>query len=1128
MVLPIDPSNIPINPTTGHANPAGLVKDVFTTQTNYRIPDVPPPPISTPNLTVPENISMVDYSLMVNTALSRMKKMLYYGNQVDELITTRFYSANLANVTSFFSVSVSIVNDIYQRELANANYLTYLQGLNDNVPVMNAAIEAYTPGLTDEEQNIQTINDAISTFLNNPVSQPTVDTLNAAVAVFNAYASVRNVDIQNYNNEVNAYNANVAVINSAIQTFNLLFIGEGVLRPLPLLPTAVLRDPLPTLPDANLVDPYQPTEVPFQPFEPFLNTVILELPSVVGIPAEINPPASSFPEINGFFTNLNTSISTYNSSVGDPITPSPGTENSAIQDLNAAISAYNADPTQATLDALVAANTAYSAAIASMDANINSLNAEVDAFNTGTGPNTLGGLNDEINAINVARAFYGLPSIPNYSEKPHRTLMPAPLTLNPTFGQNPVFFNLLPTRINYSTVPEMSQIEIDAVYVLSLGETETFVIKQIVSVILSRLVGIRSVEKLLKNIENFAQIQREDLDLDRQLANAYSPLPDTSIGSIGSVSLAAMSIGLSSVLFEQLLSTMIFRSMLSLFQLPYSESVMNALRGILLETVSKAALLAAPSTSLTFRGKIPPPTLEDLHKTVSTPVAPVFALNFIDQIRNLVGSGAVPTLVRGTFGGRVSGEKLDYLSTAFNIALLNTTLSLLGRVFGTRIIPAILSQAPSIVPFISPISFGEAMGENRSAIRSKIVSGLQGLTGSSTSLANQIMNQLTNPSYTPVQFFNQLKFLLNKATGQKNLPALHSLAFEATAYIFDQLPSAITNRGILGTTIDASVIQQGGLGQALLEARASQLAGEAPNPNEMNLILSGVKADLIRKNAIRDSIIKQNALAFRERQDAIRRDLINSQAIAQAEADQGNTVGSVRDSIRSSQQTAEDVDRFDLANRAVEALIQNDLVKRAALKYDLLQGELAQRRLIDESSTNRVLELQREFGRQAVASATDALGAALQNVFNLSSAEANAIAQSVNLAPTNNIPALGNSQAPDALRGALFQLLKDRLVQHDVETAHILFGLLQDRVVQLIHLIEDNVKKVAALNDVKLNRVMTERFRDLFKEQDDLAKFVENRLLAPAYSLVYCTNASPMYAKPEEHKNYVANVDIHI
>lgn len=1967
MVLPIDPNSIPINPTTGLAQVNNSFrKDVMTGVTNYAIPDLPPDVVFIPTLVPPKVTSMLTFSLVIDKAKDNAKDMNYYGRQVDELITKRFYGANAANVFSPFITSVTTVNTIYDAEVSNPNYLTYLQGLNTDVPAINSAIQTYTAGLSEEQLQIQTINDAITTFVSNPVTSATVATLNAAINTYNTYAALRQVDIQNYNNAVNTYNADITNVNSAINAFNVTFSGQGALVPLPTLPTATLRNSIPlNLPPAdessslatdlgnalgisisgaispyvaytyindqvntqtinapdfggnvtvnaaiaalntqnaaeqqavndlntailnfndpsnanygnsvvlqaaidtynntvstngfdtnianfnsevvnnfnstlgatinngiNVINSYIPPnllqyspitlsavssmptapsgtyipgqvfpvavpslypsvsliqtpQIDRQTFAPFVDSsnqvltdssgnIMLELPSVDGIPPVVNPDASYFTGINSFFTTLNNDISTYNTTVGDSLSPSPGTENAVIQTLNTAISTYNAAPNQSNLDALIAANNAYAAAIVPINAAINSLNAEVTAFNNGTGPNTLGGLNSEINSINQSRTFYGLPTIPTYTALPLRALMPSALTLNANLSQNPQFITSLPTRSTFTAVPDMSEIEIDAVYVLGLastvnfslsdalyqtyeevqsasfttyvdklkntssptgyvdvnqydqaistysssattpipvgmsasdypavavsgsnilvdsatqqavtqdllakinsspmtltdtditqynnyaalvnatsvqsmnaaidtfnaaigvadpqnpvtvpnpddpsttittdypegtlnfyasvynqdfggtgfytsltivnaiphvtdmpgglpslsaynvtingtpvnfyqaisqlnqdigtqpvgggitvndlnslingyntsgvigsptstdvntengainvlntaisstftsnvsstdyssaltqlqssidaynntqipplnstistlngqindfntnslsgvntyaqsslnaintaiendlpqnsfslltslsglsnvaslpdytvstnsgvipgtltpvpgnigtqstfqfamslpdrtasapstiplyfttigatsdlvnlkntvydplitaiqnynqelntgngvdfenstisalntaitafnngqitsadlkaavntyvqavstnatnansnitalntaiiawqnamssantsltywgfppienvfnvptrslmpsppmpspdsssdyqvpvqaltpttaqpfpstsvtvtnpntgepitiqinyelnevnyqllGVTELVTINQLVSVLLT-FAGIRRVASLLVNIERFVELQNQLRGPQGSLPNAYiepTTTPNPTIGALGSVALATMTIGLTTQFFSELLNTVMFRELLTLFQLPYSSSILKDFQNSVLNLIFGASLLAAPPTMAALAGRIPPPLAKGLLSAGSTPIGPVFALHFIDQIRSLVGAGVVPTLIQGTFGGRVSGEKLDTLSTAFNLALLNVVLSVLSRVFGADVIPAILRQVPSIAAFgiagrapdfLSPLTFDEVLRGNMEAVKSRIVKGLQGLIQSGvvqmnpnsvgSVVQNGVINQLTELFYTPGQFADALNFLLNRATGQNEIRALRQLAFEAAAYVADQLPSETVNAGILGHSIDIGVIQQGGLRDAL----TSSIVGASSTSSQINTIVNGVMADLINRNAIQDSIIKANAIAFQLQQDAIRRELINSQTIAQAQLNQDNTLASVRDSVLANSDTQQAIDQFDLANATVQQLLQNDLVNRAAVNYDILHRELIQRGIVDEYATNEVVALQREYQRQQrigglyrEADANAAMVQALQNTFNLSNVQAGEIAKSV-ISPPPNIPSVGNSNAANAMQWLLDQLIIDRLKDYDVKRQNVLFGELKKRIIEdhnsFLNLMEQQVKKVVALNNDKLNRIMTDRFRQLFKNESNLGYFVDHRLLSPAYSLIYSANAGPMYSKPEHNTNFVNSIDIHI
>jgi len=1973
MVLPVDPNSIPINATTGLADVNNSMrKDMFIGVTNNSIPDAPPSMIYAPVLVAPTSYSMLDYSLIVNSAISNAIDMDFYGRQVDELITKRFYGANAANVFSAFITSVNTVNTIYNAQISDPHYLTYLQGLNTNVPAINNAIQTYLAGLTLEEQQIQTINDAIATFENNPVTPLTIATLNTAIASYNAYASIRELDIQNYNAAVNTYNANIATVNTAVNIFNITFNDQGALVPLPLIPTAVLRNSLPlNLPVAdesatlaadlgaalgiiiggslspyvaytyinseittqtinapnfggavtvnsaiaalnsqtparqqavndlntaianfndisnvnygdsavlqvaidvynftvssgnldtditnfnsevvnnfnatlgatinngiNVINSYIPPSllqysqiilptlaamptapsglylpgavfplavpelyqsVPIiqtpqlteQTFAPFLNSnnevltdssqnIMLTLPSVDGIPPVINPSTGDFSQINSHFINLNNSITAYNLTVGTITNPAVGTENGLIQDLNNAISNYNTTPTQVNLDALIAANNLYIAASVPINAAITVLNDEVDTFNTGLGPNTLASLNSEINLINEARNFYGLPSIPNYYPLPSRAMMPSALSLQPNLNLNPSSFGLLPTRSEFSTVPDMLGIEIDAVFVLGLASTVNFSLsdmlyqtyEQVESVsfnayvdklknslsplgyvdvdqfdlavtdynttaltpipgsmsavdfppgtvsglnvmvdsttqqsvtqnllslinstpmtltdteitqynnyaalvnstsvqtmnnaidtfnaavgvadpqnpvtvpnpddptvnittdyppgtlnfyasinnqnfsdqafygplsivdnlspviempgglpslaafnviidgvpvnfyeaisqlnqamgpqptggaltaddinnlinayntsgvigstlsmdvntengainvlntsidttfstntsadyfnaltqlqlsidaynlthipplnstitslntniddfnanslaglnafaqpnlnainvviennfplnsfvllspttgienvsllpeysvsansgvvpgtlspvpgniglqpslqfsmdlpdrtlsgpqaiptyfstlgpasdlvnlkntvydpliamiqdynqqitsptnginfenslidtlnisitafndglitsvdlknavdtyvkavstnatnandniatlnaaianwdteldnanssltfwgfspiqnvfripergvmptppmpvpdsssnylqpvtlvstttpqtfpsasatvinpntgapitiqvhlelnqvnyqllgvtelstlirIVSILLGFANVQKvasLIVNIEKFVELQNNLRGPRGEFANAYiepTGVPNQSVGILGSIALTTMAIGLPSHLFSELLNTNIFKSILALYNLPNSPSVLRGLENVLMNLVFKAALLAAPSTMSILSGRIPPPTSAGLISGASTPVGPAFALHFIDQIRSLIGSGAIPTLIKGTFGGRVSGQKLDNLSAAFNIGLLNVTLSVLARVFGTGVIPAILIHVPTIAAFgvagrapdfLSPLTFDNVLRGNMDAVKKRLIKGLRGLIqagvvhmspGNLGSLVqNSVVDQLTNIFLTPGQFQDTLNFLLMKATGQKQIRQLRQLAFDSAAFVADQLASVTANEGILGHSIDLGVLQQGGLKDAL--------AAAAPNSPQINLIASGVMADLIKKNSIKDSIIKSNALAFQLHQNAIRRDLINHQTISQAKLDQQNSLGSVRDSIladKEAQDALEQqaIDRYGLADRVVEQLIQNDIIKRASINYDTIKRELVKREIIDDYATNEVVAFQREFERQQrigtltnQADAGAAMIQALQNVFNIDGQQANAIAQNVQLLYTqiaaSDILGVGNGLEADKLRSILYQLLKDRLVAYDVKLESVLFGALKQRIIEdhnsFVNLMEDQVNLIVSMNNQKLNRIIHERFNAQFINRVNFGKFVENRLLAPAYSLIYSTDSGPMYAKPEHNTNFVNSIDIHI
>ncbi len=370
----------------------------------------------------------------------------------------------------------------------------------------NAAINNYNLNAVPLEQAaVNSLNTAIAAFgnPNNPAYGNSA-LLNAAVSTYNSSVPALNNIINDFNTEaVGGFNTTIGSrLNSGIAAINSLLPTEiqydqTILTPVPLMPafsqSSVLLKaitPYPTIAQyeaphikgrgfhpVQLPDDFDIDDIP-PGYDPILNpdgTIsINQFLPVTDIPTD--PPASvpdPYADINSFFTGLNSSIATYNTSVGDPTSPASGTENAAIATLNSAIATWNSQTTHSSQDLidLQDAITFYINEAAILDDAINGVNAQVNIFNTDTSAppaQNLANLNQQIGLNNLTRQYYNLEPIPTYGAKALRNLMPSAPVIPP--GADPTTlstFSLLPKRIDYSTVPQMTQVTVEAFYLFN-------------------------------------------------------------------------------------------------------------------------------------------------------------------------------------------------------------------------------------------------------------------------------------------------------------------------------------------------------------------------------------------------------------------------------------------------------------------------------------------------------------------------------------------------------------------------------------------------------------------------------------------------------------------------------------
>ncbi|MEC7839757.1 MAG: hypothetical protein VX777_06935 [Chlamydiota bacterium] len=479
MVLPIDPTNLPLDPG-GHPQVCNDDTKGPPAGTLQSFPGQAPQETYAPVLFAPNEISIRSYSLIVNNSVNRLREMLFYGEIVDEIITKRFYGANVASARSPLRCSCEIVDRVFDAQISDPNYISFINdGLNSAVVDMTNAIETNILGAGNadidlEVQNVNDLNQDIQTFaaIPNPTATD-IANLNATITAFNAYAAARNADINAYNLAVDQYNLLVGeptigvggavtyppgTINESIQIFNEKYKGTGVFAPLTFLPTLSQRDLLPSaLPpaDLNLAMTSQ--------IDADLTIVVTGTLSPYNAFTALNDELTTTPLVAPTFGGnvlVNDGINYYNANIvldpatgGVPVSP---TEQEAISTLNAAIDAFNT-PGNALFGDTAALNTAiadYQTAI-SVSPNLNSLitefNEEIigvvssptEGFN-----NTLGvGINDaigEINALFPAELQYETVTLTE------RDLMPAA----------PVTASNIDQRVTYNTLDSFVALQI--------------------------------------------------------------------------------------------------------------------------------------------------------------------------------------------------------------------------------------------------------------------------------------------------------------------------------------------------------------------------------------------------------------------------------------------------------------------------------------------------------------------------------------------------------------------------------------------------------------------------------------------------------------------------------------------
>lgn len=495
MSLPIDPSHIPIDPFTGQPEslasfmqrPSGVIPrglfsvvgaDIGALRYNFS----------------GNNQVTYDEYIMACAAENDNNTTTQWQNLItSQEVTRTFYLANSLNVFSPFRRLSSVIQDIFDTQINDPNYISYVNnGIKGIVANVNSArsqfilqtVDSAPPGyvgvwngVTEEAYRVNQVNNAINAYLANP-SASLLATLNAVIASYNSYSVARNALIASYNASVNNYNSQVASINTSIDTFNATYQSAAAIAPIPHLETTLPQ--YASLGTGLALAPPAPSPLADGQYAAGGLAALQALPfaDVSDIPSIGQPPdysdSAPFSVINSYFAALNSEIASYNTlQVGTNLnsnSPTFGPENMAINNLNAAIVAWNAsNQTQTELDTLNNATAAYNAVLASLNAQIEAINVLAEAFNTGASGQTLQGLNDEINRQNIIRATYGLTPIPLYNPLPLRESMPVnPVNANLTLTSAPkTVLPLSSPREAYATVPLMTQNTIDDNYIIS-------------------------------------------------------------------------------------------------------------------------------------------------------------------------------------------------------------------------------------------------------------------------------------------------------------------------------------------------------------------------------------------------------------------------------------------------------------------------------------------------------------------------------------------------------------------------------------------------------------------------------------------------------------------------------------
>lgn len=377
------------------------------------------------------------------------------------------------------------------------------------ISYLNQAIENYNDVSSPDFLNINVLNSAISEYETSVNSNPN---LNQYINLFNEEV------VGTPLNPLSGFNNTIGVrINLGIDNVNS-YLPSGIMYPSTILAT---QEAMPTAPlEAtvvnqmslqSLVASFQTPLISDRSFRPVIlpdtisfediplsydplqdaNGVIYinQFPSIANIPT-IPAPVTPDPyeNINSYFVNLNNTISTYNSNVGDLINPVANSENDAIEQLDIAINQWNNLSTRTESDLTSLQNaidnynllayggtgfTPTSPSPGSFNDQINQLNNQINYFNTSTDPSpaeTLFNLNQEIKTQNIARNLFGLPAIPYYESKPLRDLMgEAPIIPS---GSDPTLlstYSLMPKRESYAPILNMTQFIIEANYLFENG-----------------------------------------------------------------------------------------------------------------------------------------------------------------------------------------------------------------------------------------------------------------------------------------------------------------------------------------------------------------------------------------------------------------------------------------------------------------------------------------------------------------------------------------------------------------------------------------------------------------------------------------------------------------------------------
>lgn len=1011
------------------------------------------------------------------------------------------------------------ISNTFPGDVANLDYFTAVGNLQSyENSIYNPDVLAIESG-TGGNYGINTLNSEVSTFNNN-----SLDNLNTF-----STQSISNI------------NAAASSLPFSIGTFDTLDSFA----------TLLMRESMPIAPDSNSgLIPGQISLLPSgRSTYPVLQYSLALTNRLIGIPEEI-PEFFSFTLTNSDLDNLNTNvlqplinkIQDYNGATN--ATTGLAYENNAVSDMNAAIEAFNAG--SITSSQLKDAITDY---VRKISTDLPSVNSNIDTLN-----NITDGIQKWVAALNDANArleYWGMSPIPENFQIDLRNPMEAPPLPDNGFAQpfSPPL-NLLGSVDGQGFPSSLEAIvqngqSIPTEVPLQLTTTEYFN-RKIADAVVTRIArfaaSLEVVAKLLERIEQFVQFRAGLRSKRIEFPNSYiqpQPILENPIGEAPRVALAAMAIGFSSEDFERLLSIPIFSSIMSILGLEAVKGLTPALSVYGQEAIAKAGLFASFRTALNLSGRIPPPALTDFRQPVATPVAAIFALNFTREVKNIVASGVGVDLVRQAVGVTLSDDVTRALAAVFNVSLLGVSLVLLGKVFGPGTIPGILRLQPSIRPSgpqndLPLPTFDDALRRHLGTVKEKLVAGIEQLVGGGIiSVGGQdigklvqegIINQLTSVFNTPQQFIDTLNFLIEKATGYGQIRSLRFLALESAAYVADQLPFAIVDQQILNRRVDQEQI-----GNAL----SSVVAG---NPAEIAAIQTS-----IQDRALQQSIIEKDALDYRLREDRIRRDLINSDAISQAQIDRDNTLGDIRDALRENsiieQQRieAETRDAFDIAERTVNALIQQSLIQRAAIDQRQLANELERRGIVADDVNLRLLEFQRRFDdlqRQGVEGRA-AISGALQSVFaSIGYQAADAIAATINLSLIGSKAFLTADTASDAeFRERFLGVVHHRLLTVYKEDILKLEDIIRLDILEshnsFVRIMDEELKKLVELQNKKQDLKLADLQKELFKHVDDLGNFVVDRLLVPAYSLIYSTDSGPMYSKAHDN-DYRRSIDVRI